>query len=136
MSHRVKGGMPPLPAPPPAIDAETEQAVAEVSQALATPSRVRILIRLWRSPAAVTALADDVAMEPSAVSHQLRILRDLRLVRATRSGRSIVYSLRNDHVAILLNEALNHIEHLRLEGRPLADPLDVDDPLADGAVRV
>lgn len=127
MSHRVKGGMPPLPSPPP-IDDETAEAVAQVSQAFATTSRVLILVRLWRSPAAVGTIAEEIGMEASAVSHQLRILRDMRLVRATRSGRVVVYSLRNDHVAILLNEALNHVEHLRLEGRPFADPDDADDP--------
>lgn len=126
MSHRVTGAMLPYPLPP-TIDDETAQAIAEVSQALATPSRIRILLRLWRSPAAVMTLAEDVSMEPSAVSHQLRVLRDLRLVRAARTGKSVIYSLRNDHVATLLNEAINHVEHLRLEGRPLPDQADVED---------
>jgi DNA-binding transcriptional ArsR family regulator len=54
-------------------------------------------------------------MEQSAVSHQLRLLRHLNLVRAQREWRTIVSSLRDDHVAIMLNEAIYHIEHLRDE---------------------
>jgi ArsR family transcriptional regulator, nickel/cobalt-responsive transcriptional repressor len=116
MSHRVKR---PLPAPPELDDALAES-VAELSQAFATASRVRILVRLWRAPAAVTTLADDIGMEQSAVSHQLRLLRQLDLVRARRDGREIVYSLRDDHVAIMLNEAIFHVEHLRLGDSELA----------------
>jgi len=50
----------------------------------------------------------------SAVSHQLRLLRHLGLVTGTRAGRSVVYSLCDNHVTMLLDEAVYHIEHLRL----------------------
>jgi DNA-binding transcriptional ArsR family regulator len=113
MSHRVKRP-PPRPSPPRLTDAELE-AVAEISQAFATPSRLRILLRLWDGPAAVGVLAADIAMEPSAVSHQLRLLRHLGLVRPARNGREIVYALRDDHVASMLGEAIYHVEHLRGE---------------------
>ena len=53
-------------------------------------------------------------MEQSAVSHQLRLLRNLGLVTGTRAGKSIVYSLYDDHVAMLLDQAVYHIEHLQL----------------------
>ena len=114
MSHRVKRELPPAPA---AVDDELADAVAELSQAFATPSRVRILARLWRTPGSVSAIAQDVGMEQSAVSHQLRLLRHLDLVRSRRDGRTIVYSLRDDHVATMLNEAIYHVEHVRLESR-------------------
>ena len=52
-------------------------------------------------------------MEQSAVSHQLRLLRNLGLVTGTRSGKSIVHSLYDDHVALLLDQAVYHIEHLQ-----------------------
>ena len=55
-----------------------------------------------------------IGMEQSAVSHQLRLLRNLGLVIGTRSGRSIVYSLYDNHVAQLLDQAIYHSEHLRL----------------------
>ncbi|MGI8903215.1 MAG: ArsR/SmtB family transcription factor [Solirubrobacteraceae bacterium] len=83
-------------------------------QALATPSRVRILGRLREGDCPVTDLAAAVEMEPSAVSHQLRILRHLGLVVGRRSGRRVIYALHDDHVAALLNEAVFHTEHLRL----------------------
>jgi DNA-binding transcriptional ArsR family regulator len=88
--------------------------VAETMQALATPSRVRILARLRESPCNVHDLAEAVEMEASAVSHQLRVLRYLGLVVGERSGRSVVYALHDSHVADLLDQAVFHVEHLRL----------------------
>lgn len=89
-------------------------AVAETMQALATPSRVRILGRLRDGPANVNALAAAVGMEPSAVSHQLRLLRHLGFVTGRREGRQVVYDLYDDHVAHLLDEAISHVEHVQL----------------------
>lgn len=82
-------------------------------QALATPSRLRILGRLHAGPSSVNELADAVAMGPSAVSHQLRVLRHLGLVVGRRDGRQIVYELHDDHVGELLEQAIGHVEHLR-----------------------
>jgi DNA-binding transcriptional ArsR family regulator len=89
-------------------------AVADTMQALATPSRVRILGHLRGGPASVGELARAVGMEPSAVSHQLRVLRHLRFVVGRRDGRRIVYDLHDDHVAHLLDEAVGHVEHVQL----------------------
>jgi DNA-binding transcriptional ArsR family regulator len=83
-------------------------------QALATPSRVRILARLRDGACTVNQLAEAVGMEGSAVSHQLRVLRHLGLVVGERSGRSVVYALHDSHVADLLDQAVFHVEHLRL----------------------
>ena len=96
------------------LTAEAAAHVATTLQALATPSRLLILSRLRQGPLPVTALAEAVDMEQSAVSHQLRLLRNLGLVTGTRAGRSIVYSLYDNHVAQLLDEAVYHSEHLRL----------------------
>lgn len=95
------------------ITADSAREIAELMQALATPSRVRIIGRLQQSPCAVAELASAVGMESSAVSHQLRILRNLRLVVGRRQGRSVIYELHDSHVGVLLNEAAFHIEHLR-----------------------
>jgi DNA-binding transcriptional ArsR family regulator len=73
-----------------------------------------ILTRLRESPCTVTDLAESAGMGQSAVSHQLRLLRNLGLVTGTRSGKSIVYALYDNHVAALLDQAVYHIEHLRL----------------------
>jgi ArsR family transcriptional regulator, nickel/cobalt-responsive transcriptional repressor len=89
------------------------QQVARVMSALATASRVRILGRLRVGPCAVGDLAEFVEMEQPAVSHQLRVLRDLGLVVGNRDGRQTIYQLHDSHVAGLLDEALRHVEHLR-----------------------
>jgi DNA-binding transcriptional ArsR family regulator len=99
---------------PATLDAFTAARVAETMQALATPSRVRILSQLRQGASAVNDLAAAVEMEPSAVSHQLRILRHLGLVVGERHGRSVVYALHDSHVADLLEQAVFHVEHLRL----------------------
>ncbi|MGW4718455.1 ArsR/SmtB family transcription factor [Nocardia sp. NPDC004260] len=96
------------------LDPESATHVATTLQALATPSRLMILTELRQGPLPVSALADAIGMEQSAVSHQLRLLRNLGLVTGTRTGRSIVYSLYDNHVAQLLDEAIYHSEHLRL----------------------
>ncbi len=96
------------------LDPESATHVATTLQALATPSRLMILTELRQGPLPVSALAGAIGMEQSAVSHQLRLLRNLGLVTGTRTGRSIVYSLYDNHVAQLLDEAIYHSEHLRL----------------------
>ncbi len=96
------------------LDAVGPADVAATLQALPTPSRLYILARLQEGPCAVGDLADAVGMEASACSHQLRLLRNLGLVAGERRGRSIVYSLYDNHVAELLGQALYHVEHLRL----------------------
>lgn len=95
------------------IDAGTADYVARVMGALGTPSRVRILARLREAPCSVGELTLAVDMEQPAVSHQLRVLRDLELVRRARNGRHTVYALADHHVSTLLDETLRHIEHLR-----------------------
>jgi DNA-binding transcriptional ArsR family regulator len=96
------------------VTADDARHVARVMSALATPSRVRILGRLREGPCTVGELALAIAMEQPAVSHQLRILRDLGLVLGNRAGRHVIYGLYDSHVAMLLDEALRHIEHLRV----------------------
>jgi DNA-binding transcriptional ArsR family regulator len=96
------------------LDPDAATHVATTLQALAAPSRLLILTELRRGPLPVTELADTIGMERSAVSHQLRLLRNLGLVVGARAGRSIVYSLYDNHVAQLLDEAIYHSEHLRL----------------------
>ena len=96
--------------------------MAETMQALATPSRVRILSRLGAGSCSVGELAGAIGMEQSAVSQQLRVLRHLGLVVGERDGRQVIYALYDDHVRALLGEAVSHTEHLRLglAARPAA----------------
>ncbi|BBY08447.1 ArsR/SmtB family transcription factor [Mycobacterium noviomagense] len=99
---------------PPVLDPVAAVKVAETLQALASPNRLRILTRLRQSPCSVTELSAAVGMEQPAVSHQLRLLRNVGLVAGDRSGRHIVYRLYDSHVAALLEEAIYHIEHLHV----------------------
>lgn len=99
---------------PDELDDSFARVVADTMQALATPSRLRILGRLHVGPCSVSELAQHVGMEASAVSHQLRLLRHLGLVAGQREGRNVVYALHDDHVGQLLDEAIAHVEHLYL----------------------
>ncbi|MFJ9917703.1 ArsR/SmtB family transcription factor [Streptomyces rubiginosohelvolus] len=107
------------------LDAVGTADVAATLQALATPSRLHILARLQEGPCSVSDLAEAVGMEASACSHQLRLLRNLGLVTGERHGRSIIYALYDNHVAELLDQALFHVEHLRLGIREAAAPATV-----------
>jgi DNA-binding transcriptional ArsR family regulator len=99
---------------PGGLDRDFAEVVADTMQALATPSRLRILGRLHaQGPCSVNELAAAVAMEPSAVSHQLRLLRHLGLVVGRRDGRRVLYDLYDDHVGELLEQAISHVEHVR-----------------------
>ncbi len=96
------------------LDPGTAALVATALQALATPSRLLILAALRVAPHSVTEIADQVGMERSAVSHQLRLLRTLGLVSSGRDGRRAIYRLHDDHVAQLLDQAVHHTHHLTL----------------------
>ena len=88
--------------------------IAELMQALATPSRVRLLYALRGGEAGVSELADRAGVTPSAASQQLRVLRHLRFVATRRDGRAVLYRLHDDHIAALLDEVRNHLDHAAL----------------------
>jgi ArsR family transcriptional regulator, nickel/cobalt-responsive transcriptional repressor len=96
------------------VDAGTAKAIAETMQALSTPSRVRILSRLQAGPCSVGELTRAVEMEQSAVSQQLRVLRHLGLVVGERQGKHVIYALHDEHVGVLVAEAIAHAEHVSL----------------------
>ena len=85
--------------------------MAEAMSVFATESRVRLLYALLEEPRGVDELAEVVQMDPSAVSQQLRVLRQLRFVVAKRDGRRMRYRLHDDHVAELLAAVRHHHEH-------------------------
>jgi ArsR family transcriptional regulator len=100
------------------VDAGTVTALAETFRALGDPTRVRILDALSHGELCVCDLAAVLALSQSAVSHQLRLLRGLRLVRARRSGRMVFYALDDRHVTDLLGQGLKHVREAI--ARPLA----------------
>ena len=107
------------------VTSEAARQVARVMAGLGTASRVQILGRLREGACSVGELCASVGMAQPAVSHQLRILRDLSLVVGVRTGRQTVYGLYDPHVAVLLDEALRHMEHLRagLPDLPQPEPI-------------
>jgi DNA-binding transcriptional ArsR family regulator len=90
--------------------------LADTMFALSTPSRVEILLCLLERSHDVSELTEALEMEQSAISHQLRVLRDHSLVRVNRQGRRRVYELYDEHVAALVDDALRHVEERSLRG--------------------
>lgn len=98
-----------------ASNAKPEDAVADslagLFKALGDPTRIRIIARLARRELCVHELAEDLGMHQSAVSHQLRTLRQLRIVRSRKAGRHVHYQLDDDHVRDLYQRACAHLSH-------------------------
>ncbi|MBL1227443.1 helix-turn-helix transcriptional regulator [Enterococcus sp. BWR-S5] len=90
---------------------EDIQKVSQLYKVLSDPTRLRILLILKKGELNVTALAEQLSMEQSAVSHQLKLLRQNRVVKSKREGKTIYYSLDDDHVIDILTQTFNHINH-------------------------
>ena len=94
------------------VDDVTAAGLAETFQALADPSRVRLISALLEGELCVYDLAALLGMSQSAVSHQLRLLRNLHLVKNRKAGRTVFYSLDDDHIRDLFQRGLEHFRHL------------------------
>lgn len=84
--------------------------LAELFAAMGDPTRVRLIFALSQRELCVCDLAAVLGLSVSAVSHQLRLLRGLRLVKYRREGRLAYYSLDDDHVDTLLRQGLEHVD--------------------------
>ena len=89
---------------------ETVQTLADTFSVLGDPTRVRILDALSHGELCVCDLAAVLRLSQSAVSHQLRLLRGLRLVRPRRDGRVVFYSLDDQHIMAIFRQTLQHVE--------------------------
>ncbi len=87
---------------------EQAQILAETFRVLGDPTRVRIVHALSLNELCTSDLASVVAMSESAVSHQLRTLRQLHVVKSRREGKLVFYSLNDDHVRSLFQQGLEH----------------------------
>lgn len=83
--------------------------------ALGDPTRLRIVSALSQRELCVCDIAASLGISQSAISHQMRQLRDLGLVRARRDGRLVYYSLDDEHVLTMFRQAKEHVEHLERE---------------------
>jgi ArsR family transcriptional regulator len=88
----------------------TVAALADTFKLLGDTTRVRILDALSKQELCVCDIATLLGLTDSAVSHQLRLLRGMRLVRARRSGRMVFYALDDQHIVSLFREGLRHVE--------------------------
>ncbi len=94
-----------------ALDERTASDVAELFRALSDTSRIRIISVLAAGEMNVGALAEAAGISESAVSHHMRGLRQMRLVRARKDGRQVYYGLDDDHVTDLYRRGLDHVQH-------------------------
>ena len=89
---------------------ETLSRLSELFKVFGDATRIRILYVLFEEEVCVCDIANLLGMTQSAVSHQLRILKQARLIRSRRDGKTVFYSLADDHVRTLLSNGTEHIE--------------------------
>ena len=93
------------------LNESTSTHLADLFSALSDPTRLRIISVLLDGEMNVGEIAAQLEMTESAVSHQLRGLRQMRLIRGRKNGRQVFYALDDDHVAKLYRMGLDHVEH-------------------------
>ena len=84
--------------------------LAELFKVFGDSTRIKILFALFEQEMCVCDIADTLEMTQSAISHQLKILKQSKLVGNRREGKSIIYFLADDHVRTIIDQGLNHIE--------------------------
>src|SRR5437870_5246015 len=102
------------------LSPDSVDALAETFKVLGDGTRVRMLDALSRSELCVCDLARLLGLSDSAVSHQLRVLRGMRLVRPRRDGRMIFYTLDDQHIVRLFEQGLEHVQERAAAGVPAA----------------
>ncbi len=93
------------------LNEEVATQVADFFSAFSDTSRVRIISSLMRGRRPVSEIAIAIGISESAVSHHLRSLRQLRLVKAHKEGRQVFYFLDDDHIIEIFNSGVNHVQH-------------------------
>ena len=98
--HQIENGMP---------SEEIIHELANLYKVFGDVTRVKILCALFQAESCVCGLAEAIGMTQSAVSHQLRILKQMKLVKNRREGKEIYYSLADGHIQSILNQGMEHI---------------------------
>ena len=93
------------------VDDATATELADLFKALGDHTRIRIIHALLQSELCVHDLTEVLEMGQSAVSHQLRLLRNMRIVKRRKEGKTVYYSLDDDHVEQLIKLTLQHLKH-------------------------
>lgn len=94
-----------------ATDDLTSQKLANIFKILGDSTRIKLLALLTSGEMRVSDIAESLDMGQSAISHQLRVLRDARLVKYRKEGKEAWYSLDDDHVVKLMRQGLDHVSH-------------------------
>ncbi|WP_319471892.1 metalloregulator ArsR/SmtB family transcription factor [uncultured Trichococcus sp.] len=110
----------------PDLNTETIQAVTKIFKLIGDPTRFLILHVLENRELNVNAIAEELELEQSAVSHQLKKLREAKLVKSRRNGKNILYSQADQHVYAILHLAVEHAEHGRVEEHTEAEARSAD----------
>ena len=92
------------------LESDTVDGASRIFKALADPTRIKILYLLSQEECSVNHMAEVLEMKQSAVSHQLSMLRNLRLVKYRRDGNTFHYTYDDEHVITILHQVLSHIE--------------------------
>ena len=90
-------------------DEEILYDLAELFKVFGDSTRVRILYALFESERCVYDIAELLGMNQSAISHQLRVLKQARLVKYRREGKSVIYALADDHIKTIFDQGLEHV---------------------------
>ncbi len=118
MINQLTASSAPVSAPPGLVEQlrsllllpRTVEALADTFRVLGDPTRVRILDALSHAELCVSDIATLVGISESAASHQLRLLRGMRLVRPRRAGRLVYYAVDDQHILELLHQAMTHVQ--------------------------
>lgn len=92
------------------LDEEQLFNMAELFKAFADSTRIKILYLLFEEEHCVGDITLDVGVSQSAISHQLKLLKQMKLVKSRREGKTIYYALADDHVKTIINMAKEHLE--------------------------
>lgn len=91
-------------------DDEKLKDLADFFKVFGDTTRIRILCVLLRAEMCVCDLAEVLSMSQSAISHQLRVLKQMKLVKNRREGKTVFYSLADDHILTIISQGMEHVE--------------------------
>ena len=94
------------------MEKSKQERIAELFKGFADVTRVQILTLLLNGEMCVNDIAQAVELSQSAISHQLRTLKQMHLIKDRREGKNVLYSLADDHVQTILRMGLEHIDHV------------------------
>lgn len=93
---------------PPPIDNASIIEIADILRLMGEPNRLKILIECLSQPMTVTALSERLGLSMPLISHHLRLLRALRLLRSERLGKQVLYALEDEHIRCILTDMVEH----------------------------